>query len=131
MLARPAHRGPLDGAWWPRTKHPAIELTALTASLATRGVVPIQVSLSVTAWGSTPGRVRQDDRDVRLVWLALQAPHTVLVRHSSGQITLLVIPPEATEESATRVAALVLDPSSLAGPHDILAAAMAWSDTTA
>jgi len=119
-LAPVPHRGPLDGAWWPRTRHPATELTALAAGLATQGVVATRLSLSVTMWNSAPGRLRLDDRDIRLVWFAYQAPHTVGVTHGSGEMTLLVVPPEATDEAAAQAVTLAADPHSVAGPEDIL-----------
>jgi hypothetical protein len=119
-LAPVPHQGPLDGVWWPRTRQPAVELTALVEGLAARGVVATRLSLSVTTWHGTPGRLRVDDRDVRLMWFAYQAAHTAVVRYGSGEMRLLVIPPEAADESAARALRLVSDPDSLAGAEDIL-----------
>jgi hypothetical protein len=58
----------------PRTHPPATELTAPVAGFASRGVVVSGLSLSVTGWDSAPGRIRLDDRDVRLIWFAYRAP---------------------------------------------------------
>ena len=69
-LAPLPHQGPLDGAWWPGTRRPAAELNTLVAGLASRGVVATRLSLGVTTWDSTPGRLRLDDREVRLIWFA-------------------------------------------------------------
>jgi hypothetical protein len=96
------HPGPAAGVWWPRTRRPAIELHGLAATLQARGVVATRLWLSVTEWDSTPGRLRLADRDVRLLWLAYQSPHTVTVWHLAGKITLVVVPPESSEESAIR-----------------------------
>jgi hypothetical protein len=119
------HRGGLGGVWWPRTRCLALELHELAAGLEARGVVTTRLSLSVTAWDSTPGRLRLEDRDVRLAWVAYQAHDTVTVGHLSGEITLLVVPPEATEESASRAVFSALNSHSAAQPEDILAASTA------
>jgi hypothetical protein len=121
-LVSVSHAGPLDGVWWPRSRQPATELSALAAVLAARGVVVTRLFLSVTGWDKTPGRLRLADRDVRLVWFAYQSWHTVVVEHGSGRITLLVVPPSATEQLARRAVTLVSDPHSVAGPDDILTA---------
>jgi len=128
-LAPLPHQGPLDGAWWPRTRHPAAELDALVAGLASRGVVATRLSLGVTAWDSTPGRLRLDDRDVRLIWFAYRTPHTVIVGHGADELTLLVIPPGITETSAARAIGLASDPANVTGANDILTATEATSHT--
>jgi hypothetical protein len=92
LLAPRPHDGSLDGAWWPRTHRPATELTALVAGFASRGVVVSGLSLSVIGWDGAPGRRRLDDRDVRLIWFAYRAPHTVILGHGANQIALLVDP---------------------------------------
>jgi hypothetical protein len=126
-LAPLPHRGPLDGAWWPRTRHPATELNALVAGLWSRGVVATRLSLGARKWDSTPGRLRLEDRDVRLVWFAYRTPHTVIVGHGADELTLLVISPQATETSAARAIALASDPDNRTGPDDILTASEATS----
>jgi hypothetical protein len=126
-LAPLPHQGPLDGAWWPRTRHPATELNALVAGLASQGVVATRLSLGARKWDSTPGRAHLDDRDVRLIWFAYRTPHTVIVGHGADEITLLVIPPEATETSAARAIASASDPDNITGPDDILTATDATS----
>jgi hypothetical protein len=100
VLAPELRAGPFAGAWWPRTRHPVAELSALVAGLATHGVVVTRLSLSVTTWGSAPGRLRLVDRDVRLMWFAYRGSPTVTVAYDGGEITLLVIAPETTETSA-------------------------------
>jgi len=86
-----------------------------------------RLSLGVTAWDSTPGRLRLDDRDVRLIWFAYRAPHTVIVGHGIDELTLLVIPPGASETSAARAIGLASDPANVTGAHDILTATDATS----
>jgi len=127
-LAPRPHGGSLDGAWWPRTRRPATELTALVAGLASRGVVVGRLSLSVTGWDGAPGRLRLDDRDVRLIWFAYRAPHTVIVEHGADEITLLVIPPEATETAGARAMTVASDPGNATGRDGILTAGEATSD---
>ena len=62
--------------------------------------------LSITAWDKAPGRLHLANRDVRLVWLAYEAQHTVVVRHGTGSITLLVIPPRQGRNPASHALAL-------------------------
>jgi hypothetical protein len=126
-LAHLPNHGPLAGAWWPRSRHPAAELNALVAGLASRGVIATRLSLSVTGWDGTPGRLRFRDRDVRLIWFAYRTPHTVIVGHGAKEITLLVIPPEATQGAATRAISLASDSRNVASPDEILAASDATS----
>jgi hypothetical protein len=121
------HQGRLDGAWCPRTRHPAAELNALVAGLASRGVVATRLSLGITTWDSTPGRLRLDDREVRLIWFTYRTPHTVIVRHGVDELTLLVISPGATETSGARAIALASDPDNVTGASDILTASEATS----
>jgi hypothetical protein len=128
LLAPRPHDGSLDGAWWPRTDRPATELTALVAGLASRGVVVSRLSLSVTGWDSAPGRLRLDDRDVRLIWFAYRPPHTVILGHGAHEITLLVIAPEATQTAGARAMTLASVPDNATGPDGILTASEATSD---
>jgi hypothetical protein len=100
----------------------------LVAGLAARGVVVSWLSLSVTGWDGAPGRLRLDDRDVRLIWFAYRAPHPVIVGHGADEITLLVIPPEATETAGARAMRLAPDPDNVTGPDGILTAGEATSD---
>jgi hypothetical protein len=102
--------GSFAGAWWPRTRRPATELGVLVAGLASRGVVVTRLSLSVTDWDSAPGRLRLDDRDVRLNWFAYLGSHTLVVGHGDHEMTLLVVAPEATETSAVRAMTFAAKP---------------------
>jgi hypothetical protein len=127
-LAAEFGAGSLAGAWWPRSRHPVAELTALVAGLAARGVVVTHLSLSVTAWGSAPGRLRLDGRDVRLTWFAYRGSPTVTVGHPGGEITLLVIAPDATEKSAAAAMELAAGRGDLVDPDGVLHAGRATSD---
>jgi hypothetical protein len=126
-LASSPHEGPLAGAWWPRSRRPAAELNALVSALAARGVIATRLSLSVTGWDRTPGRLRLADRDVPLIWFAYRTPHTVIVGHGAEEITLLVVPPETTATSAAQAIRLASTPRNRSGPEEILAASGATS----
>jgi hypothetical protein len=104
-----AHEAGLDGAWWPRTPHTLTELTTLVERLELDLGVITRLSLSGTGWDSTPCHVRAGGRDVRLVWFSLRDPHTVIVGYGTEEITLLIIPAEATEESAIRAMTMAAD----------------------
>jgi len=92
--------------------------------------VATRLSLGARTWDSTPGRLRLDDRDVPLIWFASRTPHTVIAGDGADELTLLVIPPGATETSAARAIASASDPDNVTGPDDILTATDATSCAT-
>lgn len=51
-------RGALDGAWWPRSSDPVVELTALIAALGAEQVPARRITLARTGWDSAPRRIR-------------------------------------------------------------------------
>jgi Family of unknown function (DUF5994) len=128
LLARRPHDGSLDGAWWPRPHRPATELTALVAGLASRGVVVSGLSLSVTGWDSAPGAPSPRRPGCAADLVRLPGPAH---RHPGArrpEITLLVIPPEATQTAGARAMTLASVPDSATGPDCILTASEATSD---
>ncbi len=115
--------GYLDGAWWPRSRELTDELVALTDVLTTRLGPVVRVAFAVAAWNPVSDVDDRDDRPVRLTALRPQEKNIVRVSGSDGrQITLLVVPPDASGaagHAATLLAARRANPD---GPADILAA---------
>jgi hypothetical protein len=113
--------GYVDGAWWPRSRELADELTALTDVLAIRLGPVVRVAFDSAAWNPV---AEVDGRSVRLTALRPPEKHIVRVSGSDGrQITLLVVPPEASGEAGHDAIMMAARRANSDGPADILAAA--------
>ena len=119
-------RGVLDGGWWPRSRDPAVELPRLIADLNThlgQFVAITRLALNPTAWDRTPSRVAVGDRIVPVGWFrTLDVDTITLTTTVHSRITLLVVPPEATADSAAIALAMATLGDSTARPLAILAA---------
>jgi len=92
--------GYLDGGWWPRSRDLAAELPALAEVLAIRLGSVNRVAFAITGWDASPRRVTIDGRTVRLEGFHSQDTHVIHVSGPDRQrISLLVVPPEATDTS--------------------------------
>jgi Family of unknown function (DUF5994) len=102
-------RSILDGAWWPRSREPVSELTALIAALGSRPQPITGVMLNAQAWDTHPRRIRVGDRLVRLGWFTSQDRCLLIATTSNDQrVDLLVVPPDtsyATADAAMHTAA--------------------------
>lgn len=113
--------GYVDGAWWPRSRDLADELTALTDVLAIRLGSVIRVAFASDAWNPVS---QTDGQTIRLANLRSQEKHIVRVSGSDGgRLTLLVVPPEAAGEAGHAAIMLAARRANSDGPADILAAA--------
>lgn len=121
----PTH-GILDGGWWPRSRDPAVELPKLIADLNDHGDqlgIVIRVALNLTAWDSAPHRTAIGDRIVPVGWLdALDLDTIALTTTRHDRITLLVVPPEVSADSAAAALALAALEDNCATASAILAA---------
>lgn len=105
-------RGALDGAWWPRSADPAIELIALIEAV---GVPVRRIALNMAGWDNTPRRIlRGSGGRVAVDWFRISGVHLVRIVGTDDQrIDLLLIPvdtEEVTAERALRMAAEGHDP---------------------
>jgi uncharacterized protein DUF5994 len=116
----------LDGGWWPRSRDPAVELPTLIADLNThfgQHAIITRVALSLTAWDRTPHRVAAGDRIVPVGWFdTLDADTIALTTTRGDRAILLVVPPEATADSAAIALAMAALGERSAHPLAILAA---------
>ncbi|WP_157440265.1 DUF5994 family protein [Actinokineospora inagensis] len=113
--------GYVDGAWWPRSRELADELVALTDVLAIRLGPVARVAFDSAAWNPVAD---VDGRVIRLVALRPQEKHVLRVSGSDGrQLTLLVVPTEASDEAGHDAIMLAARRANSDGPADILAAA--------
>ncbi|MER6672886.1 DUF5994 family protein [Streptomyces sp. NPDC000983] len=102
----------LDGAWWPRSRAPGIELPALTAALEPLWGRITRVTLNPTHWSDTPRKVSVAGHAVEVGWfLAQQDPHELLLfSYRVRRWNLLVVPPETTPVPAAWLMAAASDP---------------------
>lgn len=117
-----ASTGHVDGAWWPRSRDLVLELPVLAKALAAWLGRVERVSYSLSVWAATVRRIRVDGAPVRLAGYRLQDPDTVEVLGHTHRITLLVVPPEATEVAGHQAMALAADPANTDSPAQLLVA---------
>jgi hypothetical protein len=91
----------LDGAWWPRSTQLAAELPDLVEALSDRlGEVAV-VGYHRNAWTQTPPQMQIADATVQLQGFTSDEPASVILIGRDGRrVTLLVIPPGASEAVA-------------------------------
>ena len=95
--------GRVDGGWWPRSRDLATELPSLLAVLAVRLGHIERVSYHLCEWGPSPRRIHDDGGVVRLEGFRTQRANTVQVLAARERVTLLVVDPEASDETAHAV----------------------------
>ncbi|SHN47644.1 DUF5994 family protein [Cryptosporangium aurantiacum] len=84
----------LDGAWWPRTRHPLVEFPLLMAEVVTVIGEVERMSLSGSGWLTTPRAVPFDRHRVEICWFSPNDQHEVVVLGKNDLVLeLLVIPP--------------------------------------
>lgn len=112
--------GQVDGAWWPGSRDLAAEAPALAKTL--RGCLGNveRISYNLAAWGPTARGLTVEGATLRLAGYRTQHPDTVDVLGRSHRITLLVVPPEATEEAGQRAMARAADPGNTDSPAQLL-----------
>ena len=97
-------RGALDGAWWPRSTDPAIELVALIAAVGAQRAPVRRIALNMSGWDSAPRRIRLDSgRKVAVDWFQTSGAHLVRTLSTDDRrIDLLSIPVDTTPATAHR-----------------------------
>ena len=94
-------RGMLDGAWWPYSTDPLVELPALIAALDSQVGTVHRVVLNGKLWQSTPRRITVSGRTIRLGWFGPTDIHELSVSGAGrDRLDLLVVPPDTNEASA-------------------------------
>jgi len=95
--------GSVDGAWWPGSRDLAAQVPALLEALPTDLGRIERLSYNLAVWGATVRGLHVDGAVVHLAGYRTQNRDTVDVIGRDQVITLLVVPPEATEDAANRV----------------------------
>ncbi|MDQ3905223.1 MAG: RNA polymerase sigma factor [Actinomycetota bacterium] len=95
-------RGVVDGAWWPRSTDPVVELVALSEAVGVRRAPVRRITLARPGWDSAPCRIRlASGRWVAVDWLPNSGIHLVQIFGTDDQpIDLLVIPADITPATA-------------------------------
>lgn len=106
-------RGPLDGAWWPRSRDLTHELSALADVLDPLSGRITRIAVNPTYWPAVPSRVPVNGHMVKVGWFTTELdPHKILLlSHTTGSWNLLVIPPETSAPAAARLLAAASDSS--------------------
>jgi uncharacterized protein DUF5994 len=90
-----SHQSMLDGAWWPRSRNPALELPSLILAIdALRGNV-LRLVLAATGWDERPRRVVVGERAISIDYFGSQPASLLTAFCVSSRADLLVIPPTA------------------------------------
>jgi hypothetical protein len=112
--------GFVDGAWWPRSRDLAAEAPALAKALAACLGSVERISYNLAAWGPTIRQLRVDGAALRLAGYRSQHADTVDVLGRTHRITLLVVPPEATEAAGHQALVLTSAANTTDDPTQLL-----------
>ncbi|GAA4128507.1 DUF5994 family protein [Actinomadura keratinilytica] len=121
LAAGTAHRGALDGGWWPRSHDARTELPELVAGLAGHLGRVTHLAVDTDHWEHVPGDITVAGRKVKVGGLPGLGHVVVVIRGRMDTFLLLVVPPEAAQARA--YAALSGSAAGAAGtwPEQILA----------
>ncbi|MGW9025394.1 DUF5994 family protein [Streptomyces sp. NPDC055722] len=125
----PAHAapGPLDGAWWPRSRDLSAELPALAETLDRLWGRITRITVNSGLWPTVPRTIPVTGHVVRVgSFTTEQDLHDLLLlSYTVGRWDLLVVPPETDADAADRLM------SAAADPHNVFTACrlMANEDT--
>lgn len=102
-------KGAVDGAWWPRSADPAIELRALIEEFGIQRTPVRGIALTGVGWDSAPRRIRlASGRKVAVDWS--QTGHIIRIIDTNYQrIDLLIIPVDTTPTSADLALTMATD----------------------
>jgi hypothetical protein len=104
-------RGAVDGAWWPRSTGPAIELAALIEALGAQRTPVCEIALNRAGWDSAPHQIRlASGRNVAVDWSATGDVGLIRLTDTDYQrIDLLVIPVDTTPTIAELALTMATD----------------------
>ncbi|MEV7519311.1 DUF5994 family protein [Streptomyces sp. NPDC091371] len=117
-----SREGPLDGAWWPRTRDIGAELPALIRVL-TGHLGPItRVGVDAYAWDGIPPRLVIDGQVVHLDSDPVGDDTVLITRGHNDHFTLLVVPPDTTADAAREAMARAVRADNITQAAQILVA---------
>ena len=96
-----ASNQPIDGAWWPSSKHLSDELADLVPAVYASVGAVTAVGYGRDDWAATPRHVDVDGRSIELLSFTSDEPARVLVIGDNGHhLTLHVIDPDTESQHA-------------------------------
>ncbi|MFE2721900.1 DUF5994 family protein [Kitasatospora sp. NPDC059327] len=115
--------GPLDGAWWPRSRDLLLELPALAADIDERWGRVTRITVNPAQWPVIPPRIPVTGHTVHAGWFTTeQDEHTIAVfSYAPRRLNLLVVPPETDAVSAARLMAEAAGPANTTAASGLLA----------
>ncbi|MET9494731.1 DUF5994 family protein [Streptomyces sp. NPDC006552] len=121
-------RGPIDGAWWPRSRDLVTELPTLVGVLDPLWGRITRVAVNPLLWPLLPSEVRARDRALKIGWLTpgLDPYNLLLLSQGTRRYDLLVISPGSGEATAGRLMAAACTPD---GPYRTASALIATETT--
>ena len=115
-----SREGVLDGAWWPRSRDIGAELPELLSAL-TRHLGPVtRVGLDTAAWAGLPTRIVVDDRVVYIDSFPVGDDTVLITRGEQDLFSLLMVPPNATLDSARAAMAQAVRADNISQAEQIL-----------
>lgn len=85
----------LDGAWWPQSRDPAVELPGLILAIDAIRCQVLRLVLAGTGWDERPRRVFVGDRTISIDYFGSQPATLLTAICVRSRVDLLVIPPAA------------------------------------
>lgn len=114
--------GHVDGAWWPRSRDLAAELPALFAALAARLGVIERMAYNLNEWLPAGRRLQAGTSRVSLGGFRYQGANTIdVVGTRRRRVTLLVVPPDTSAETARAIASAAADQHNVEPVDSLLA----------
>lgn len=108
-----AVKGCFDGAWWPRSREPVAEFSALVTALAVDSGPVDRIGFNPAMWDLPPGKLALESGFVELAgFFGLDRYTIVVIGPRIRRLTLLVVPPDADAPAAERALAAATAPDA-------------------
>lgn len=117
--------GPLDGAWWPRSRDLSLELPSLVGTLDLIWGRMTRITVDPEDWPVNPETLPAAGHMVHVGWSAAGHDPGGLsaLSYRGGRWDLLVIPPQTPYAMAVRLMAVACDPLNVRSASALLAQA--------
>ncbi len=98
----------IDGAWWPRSRQLTVELPALLSLLSDRLGQVVGVGYRRDGWTDAPPQIDIAGHPVQLMgFTSDERASVIVIGHDGHHLTLRVIAPEATHQTARKALAAI------------------------
>ncbi|MGW3073983.1 DUF5994 family protein [Kitasatospora sp. NPDC001132] len=117
-----SREGALDGAWWPHSRDISAELPGLVRALTEHLGPILSVGLDTEAWDDVPARLVVDGRSVHIDRYPVGDDTVIITRGDRDHFSLLVVPPQASQETALAAMARAVEAGGTDSARQILIA---------